>query len=66
MKRVELLARLKTAQQHDLIRGRDITTLTAFMNNTALEEHVEHFEQIIEDHRKKAQGGSFSTASHAN
>ncbi len=62
MKRVELLARLKTAQQHDLVRGKDITTLTAFMDNTELEEHIERFERIIEEDGKKARSGTL----HAN
>ncbi|RJG43919.1 hypothetical protein [Mesorhizobium sp. DCY119] len=48
MKRVELLARLKSAQVHDLYRGKDITTLTAFMNNTELEKHIQGFEKGIE------------------
>ncbi|PSJ55033.1 hypothetical protein [Pseudaminobacter soli (ex Li et al. 2025)] len=62
MKRVELHARLKAAQKHELVRGKDITTLTAFMDNKALEEHIEHYEQLIENHGKKngkeAQSGS--------
>jgi len=62
MKRVELHARLKSVQQHELIRGKDITTLTAFMDNTELEEHIERFERIIAEHKKKAQSGTL----HAN
>lgn len=57
MKRVELLARLKSVQQHDLIRGKDITTLTAFMDNRGLEQHIERFEEIIEKNGKKAPEG---------
>jgi hypothetical protein len=47
MKRVELHARLKSVQGHDLYRGKDITTLTAFMDNTELEKHIEGFEKGI-------------------
>ncbi|MDH6233681.1 hypothetical protein M2281_004292 [Mesorhizobium soli] len=53
MKRVKLHARLKAAQQHELVRGKDITTLTAYMDNEALEQHIERYERIIEDHGKK-------------
>ncbi|MEP9399605.1 hypothetical protein [Mesorhizobium sp. KR2-14] len=54
MKRVELLARLKSVQSHDLVRGKDITTMTPFMDNKALEQHIAHFEKIIEEQGKKA------------
>lgn len=54
MKRVELLARLKSVQQHDLVTGKDITTLMPFMNNRELEQHIERFEQLIEKHGKEA------------
>jgi hypothetical protein len=53
MKRVELHARLKAAQKHELVRGKDITTLAAFMDNAALEQHIERYERIIEGHGKK-------------
>jgi hypothetical protein len=53
MKRVELHSRLKAVQKHDLVRGKDITTLTAFMDNNELEQHIEHYERIIESHGNK-------------
>lgn len=53
MKRVELHARLKAVQRHDLVRGKDITTLTAFMDNKELEQHIERYERIVENHGKK-------------
>jgi len=53
MKRVELHARLKAVQKHDLVRGKDITTLTAFMDNKEIEQHIVRYERIVENHGKK-------------
>ncbi|WP_165899916.1 hypothetical protein [Borborobacter arsenicus] len=53
MKRVKLLERLKSVQSHDLYRGRDIRSITAFMDNNSLEVHIEKFEQAIALHAGK-------------
>lgn len=56
MKRVKLLERLKSVQSHDLYRGRDIRSITAFMDNNSLESHIEKFEQAIASHAGKSPG----------
>lgn len=48
MKRVELLERLKKLQAHELYRGKDIRTISAFMDNKALELHIQNFEKGID------------------
>lgn len=42
MKRVKLLERLKSVQAHDLYRGRDIRSITAFMDNKSPESYIEN------------------------
>lgn len=61
MKRVKLLERLKSVQGHDLYRGRDIRSITAFMDNKSLESHIEKFEQGIALHAERS-SGDFTSA----
>ncbi|MFU0507014.1 hypothetical protein [Pseudaminobacter sp. NGMCC 1.201702] len=48
MKRVELLERLNKLQAHELYRGKDIRSISAFMDNKALELHIQNFEKGID------------------
>lgn len=45
MTRLELLERLKKVQQMPRYQGRDITTISAALNNQALAKHIETCEQ---------------------